>query len=153
MLIMSTKVFPRQTNFTIDREDWGKATLSVGAVAETRVILADLIINSEDVLGPDVSFAHIVALRIVPTPDLAKKVENMPLPPQTPVPLTSDAGYEKVEVSRVDKTTESIYRFEGYVLSLKLEIQSVARNMCFRLPSGAPLYNVRWNVTPNIKKA
>lgn len=150
---MASKVFPRQPSFAAEREDYGKITLSDGSVVETRVILSDLIINSEDILGADIIPAYVVAFRVIPTSELAKKMESAPLPPPTQIPFTTDAGWEKVEIAKVDKPTESIYSFESYTLVLKMEMQAVAKNMRYRLPTGAPIYNIRWTVTPIVTKA
>jgi hypothetical protein len=150
---MASKIYPRQPSFAPKAENWGKVALSDGSTMETRVILCDVVVNSEDLLGVDVSLSYIVAMRIVPSNEMIKETQGLPTPPPNPPPPTPDAGYEKIEITKIDKITESIYTFEDRLLTLKLEMQAVARNMQFRVPSGAPLYHVRWNISYTVTKA
>jgi hypothetical protein len=149
---MTTKQFPRQPDFSIVNEEWGKIILEDGTSIETRFVLSDLVITSEDILGPQVVINHAVAIRARAPSEIINKFKDKPLMPDRPIPLTPEAGYESVKIAKVEKPTRSIYRFENYILTIELEIESVARNNMYKVPSGAPLYNIRWTLKYNISK-
>lgn len=150
---MQAKNFPRQADFAIVSEDWGRILLEDGTRIETRFILSDLIVVSEDILGPHVVMDHTIAIRAKATPEIIEKFKDKQLAQGQPIPLTPQAGYEVVKISKVEKPTCSTYTFEGYTITIELEINSVARNNRYKVPSGAPLYNVRWTIKHKITKS
>lgn len=149
---MNTAEFPRQPDFKIEAEEWGKILLEDGSAIETRFILADLVITGEDILGPHVSLNHTLAIRARPKRDIIESFKDKPLIPEAPIPLTTEAGYEPVKILKVEKPTVSKYRFENYILTIEVHIESVAKNNRYKTPSGAPLYNIRWTLKYSISK-
>lgn len=150
---MTLKPVPRQPVFTIEKEEWGQILLEDNSIIDLRFILVDLVITSEDVLGPQITLGHTVAIRSRSPPDLLSKVKDKPLVPETPLPLTLAAGYEMVKIKKVEKPIRSSYFFEEYLLVVELNIESAARNMLYRSPSGNPPYHVRWTLRYSVSKA
>jgi len=150
---MVVDVRPRQADFEIVSEDWGKAILTDGSEVFTRVILADLTILSEDLLGKQFATSNVVALRVRSPQSLKDKIVGAPIrTPIEPLPLTEEAGFERVNIDRVEKPTISRYRFNGNIITIELTIKIVIRNMNYRIPNGSPVYHVRWNVESNIEE-
>jgi len=150
---MTSKPVPRQPDFSIVSEDLGKIVLEDDTIIETRFVLSDLVVTSEDILGAHAIISHTVALRAKSSSDLIEKFKDKPLVPDELIPLTAEAGYETVKIVKVEKPTRSTYRFENYILTVEMDIHSVARNNQYKVPSGSPLYNVRWVIRFNISKA
>ena len=150
---MTATEFPRQADFDVVSEAWGRITLNDGSIIETRIILSDIVILGEDILGPQLIVSHVVAIRAKSKPELKEEVMNSPLlPPGTSIPLTSEEGYETIDIENVDIPTRSVYSFNGYTITVELNTQAVARTLSYRVASGSPLYNVRWSVISNVKK-
>ena len=150
---MALKPVPRQPDFTIDKEEWGRILLEDNSIIDLRFILLDLIITGEDILGPQVTLGHVIGIRLRSPPELMERVKDKPLTPETPPPLTKDAGYEAVGIKKVEKPTRSSYYFEEHALMVELSIGTAARNMNYRSPNGGPLYNIRWTLKYNVSKA
>jgi hypothetical protein len=144
---------PRQPDFTIENEEWGKIVLEDNTTVESRFVLSDIIVTGEDILGPQIMFSHVVVVRAKSPSDLIEKVRDKLLATlETPPPLTAEAGYEPIKIKKVEKPTRSTYRFEGYLLSIEVNIESVVRNSRYKTPSGGPVYNIRWILKYNISK-
>jgi len=151
---LAKKGLPRQVDFQAIREDWGSVKLSDGSEASTRVILADLWIVSEDVIGPRVVYSSAIPLRVKCPADVMDAVKNKPLQRTgKPMPLTKEEGFEALTVTERRKPTRSAYRFDDFELSIELEPVGAARNMRFRVGPGVPLYNLRWSTKSRVKKA
>jgi len=150
---MAQKPVPRQPNFEIEKEEWGRILLEDNTIIDLRFILVDLVITSEDLLGPQVTLGHIVGVRARPPPDVMEKVKNKPLVPQVALPLTAEAGYEEVKVKKVENPVRSSYFFEEHSLVIELNIEGAARNMQYKMPSGSPIYNIRWTIRYKVSKA
>jgi hypothetical protein len=153
---MSDQEFPRQATFSIEKEDWGSVRLADETLIDARFVLADLVITSEDLLGSQAVLGHTVLVRTRASPTLIKEFAGKPLIPDTPIPMTEAEGFERVEIQEVAKPIESIYSFEGthgkYLLSVKVNIQSVVRNKRFKTLNGSPVYNIRWTLDYRITK-
>lgn len=150
---MTLKPVPRQAIFNIDKEEWGHILLEDNTIIDLRFILVDLIITSEDFLGPQATLGNIVGFRARSTSDLMEKIKDNPLAPVVPPPFTAEAGYEAVKIAKVEKPVQSSYFFEEYLLVVELNVESVARNMRYKMPPGSPIYNIRWSLRYNISKA
>jgi hypothetical protein len=150
---MTLKPVPRQPDFDIEKEQWGHILLEDNTIIDLRFILVDLIITSEDLLGPQVTLGHIVGVRARSTSDLMEKIKDKPLAPEVTPPLTTEAGYETVKIKKVEKPVQSSYFFEEYLLAVELNVESVARNMRYKMPSGSPVYSIRWTFRYNVSKA
>lgn len=149
---MSDRDYPFQPDFEIVEESWGKVSLSDGTSIETRIILADLTVVSENVLGLEFATKQVVALR-AKAPDTLKeeyKDKQMTGPGESPQP-TAEAGFEKVEIDEIIDPTISKYLFNDHEVILKLDIQSAARNNKYKVVSNSPLYHVRWKVDAKIE--
>lgn len=149
---MTLKPVPRQPDFDIEKEQWGHILLEDNTIIDLRFILVDLMITSEDLLGPQVTLGHIVGVRARSTPDLMEKIKDKPIPEGT-MPLTTEAGYETVKIKKIEKPVQSSYFFEEYLLVVELNVESVARNMRYKMPSGSPVYSVRWTFRYSVSKA
>jgi len=150
---MTLKPVPRQPSFTIEHEEWGRILLEDNSTIDLRFILIDLIVTSEDLLGPQVTLGHTIAIRSRSPHDLMEKMKDKLPAPETPIPLTADAGYEVVKIKKIETPVRSSYFFEEYLLVVEVNVESVARNMRYKSPIGAPGYNVRWTLRYNISKA
>jgi len=153
---MSGQEYPVQAMFSVEKEDWGSVRLSDESIVDVRFVLADLVITGEDLLGAQAMMNHTVLVRARASPELIKELADKPLAPDTPIPITEDAGFEKIEVQNVEKPIRSAYRFEGprgkYALSIEVSIQSVVRNKRFKTPNGSPMYNIRWTLGYKVTK-
>jgi hypothetical protein len=153
---MASPNYPYQPMFSIQKEDWGGVKLSDGSVLDVRFVLADLIVTSEDLLGAQALLNHTVVVRARASPELIKELANAPLAPDTPIPMTKEEGFEKVEVQAVEKPIQSSYSFETksgkYTLFVEVNIQSVVRNKKFKTLNGSPIYRIRWTVNYKIAK-
>ena len=151
---MATQGIPKQVDFSIVEEIWGKTLLSDGTIVDTRVILQDLLVLSEDpFMGPAVSLGPIIAVRTKATPEMIEKFKGKAIRKEIIFPFTAEAGYEKIDVERNIKPTISTYLFNEYLLTITLEIIFVARNNLYRSENGAPLYMLRWSIAPKVTKA
>jgi hypothetical protein len=150
---MTQKPVPRQSNFNIEKEEWGHILLEDDTIIDLRFILVDLMITGEDLLGPQVTLGHIVGIRARSTSDLMEKIKDKPPVPEVALPLTAEAGYETVKIKKVERPVQSSYFFEEYLLVVELNVESVARNMRYKMPTGSPVYNIRWTLRYNISKA
>jgi len=153
---MSNGNYPLQAIFSIEREDWGSIILSDGSHLDVRFVLADLTITAEDLLGAQAIMNHTVVLRSRASPELIKKLADKPLPPETTIPMTKEEGFENIEIQSVEKPIQSVYSFAGklgkYSLTVEVYVQNVVRNMRFKTPNGAPIYNIRWTLSYRITK-
>jgi hypothetical protein len=150
---MARKPVPRQPTFTAEKEEWGEILLEDDSIIDLRFILNDLVITSEDVLGPQITLGHTVAIRSRSPPELVQKVKDKPPIPGTQLPLTADAGYENIKIKKIEKPARSSYFFEEYLLVVELHVESAARNMGYRAPNGNPPYNVRWTMRYSVTRA
>lgn len=150
---MTLKPVPRQPNFDIEKEEWGHILLEDNTIIDLRFVLVDLLVTSEDLLGPQVTLGHIVGIRARSTSDLMEKVKDKPLAPDVAPPLTTEAGYETVKIKKVEKPVRSSYLFEENLLVVELNVESVARNMQYKMPAGSPIYSIRWTLKYNVSKA
>jgi hypothetical protein len=150
---MTLKPVPRQPDFDIEKEQWGHILLEDNTIIDLRFILVDLIVTSEDLLGPQVTMGHIVGVRARSTPDLVEKIKDKPPASEVILPLTAEAGYETVKIKKVEKPVQSSYFFEDYLLVVELNVESIVRNMLYKMPSGSPVYNIRWTFRYNVSKA
>jgi len=151
--VLAKTGLPRQVDFQAVSEEWGTVRLSDGSEASTRIILADLSIVGEDVIGPRVVYSHVVALRVKCPSDVLNIAKDKPFfQSSQPIPLTKEAGYEVLEIIEQKTSTRSTYRFGDYELDLELEVVGAARNTQYRVPGGAPLYNLRWSVKSRVKR-
>ena len=142
---------PKQPDFKPVSEEWGRVTLEDGTSIETRIILSDLTIAGEDILGAHFATSTVVALRAKALQKVKNLVKDAQLMiPGSQLPLTEEAGYEKTKIKKVNKPTKSSYRFNGRLLNLELEIHAIVRNLSIKTPSGAPVYHVRWSVNSKI---
>jgi hypothetical protein len=151
-LAMSTE-YPRQVDFVPKSEEWGRVLLVDKTVVEVRLILQDLILNSEDILGANVSLAPLVAVRSKASQALKEAMKEKPLAPETPLPTTPEAGFEIVGIEQVEKPAVSTYVFDSFLLTITMDIQAIARNLQYKLPTGGPVYNIRWLISTKIKKS
>lgn len=152
--MMPSIINPRQVDFKLVKEDTGQTLLSDNALVETRLVLADLfIMNEDDVFGAQVAASHVIALRIKCPPNIMTEFKNKQPAPMTPLPFTSEAGFEKLEISKVLKPTQSTYNFEKYSATFTLTVDSAARNKLYKMPTGTPIYNVRWSTNAMVTKA
>jgi hypothetical protein len=120
-------------------------------VLETKFVLSDLVILSEDIVGASLTFSGVVALRAKATQELKEKVKDKPIAEKS-IPPTAEAGYARIEIKEVEKPSISTYKFENKNLTLELKISAVARNLQYKVPNGAPLYYVRWNLSASVEK-
>jgi len=150
---MTLKPVPRQPTVTPEKEEWGQILLEDNSIIDLRFILTDLVITSEDVLGPHISLGYTVAIRSRSPPDLIEKVKDKPPVPETPLPLTATAGYETVKIKKIEKPVRSSYFFEEYLLVVELNVENAARNMLYKSPNGSPPYNIRWTLRYSVSKA
>jgi len=132
-------------------EERGQTLLADDTVVETRIVLADLLIMGEDMLGPQVAINPVIALRTKCSPKVMEMFKDKPFPPATPIPFTPEGGFEIIDIVKVLKPTQSSYKFEKYTITISLKIDSVARNKLYKIINGGPIYNVRW--TTNYKVA
>jgi hypothetical protein len=152
--VLAKTGLPRQVDFKAGSEEWGSVRLSDGSEASTRVILADLWIVSEDIIGPRVVHSSVIALRVKCPADVIDAVKDKPfLQTGRPIPLTKEEGFEALTITEHRNPTRSAYRFDDFELSLELEAVGAARNMGFRVGAGVPLYNLRWSTKSRVKKA
>ena len=151
--LMTLKPVPRQSDFNIEKEEWGHILLEDGTSIDLRFILVDLMITGEDLLGPQVTLGHIIGIRARSTSDLMEKIKDKPLALEVVAPLTAEAGYETVKIKKVEKPVRSSYFFDDYLLTVELSVESVARNMRYKMPTGSPVYNLRWTLRYNVSKA
>lgn len=150
---MVVDIRPKQPEFSPISEEWGKIILSDGSIVETRVILSDLTILSEDLLGMQFATSNVIALRVRSPQKLKEEVLNAPVrAPITQLPLIEEVGFERVEIEKIEKPTISRYRFNGHIVTLEVDIKVVIRNMKYKAPSGAPVYHVRWSIDSKIEK-
>jgi len=149
---MALKPVPRQPKFDIEKEEWGHILLEDNTIIDLRFILVDLMITSEDLLGPQVTLGHIVGVRARSPFDLMEKMKDKPLA-EVSLPLTEEAGYETVKIKKVEKPVQSSYFFEEYLLVVELSVESVVRNMRYKMPAGSPIYSIRWTFRYNVSKA
>lgn len=146
------RAIPRQPDFEIISEEWGTVKLIDEAVVKSRIIMGDLVIEREDDLfGAQVAVTASIALRVLCASKVSELVKQRPIVTQI-IPLTTDAGYERIEVAEILVPTVSIYKFEDYRLTLRLQINAVARNLQYRTLAGAPLYNVRSRIDQEIER-
>jgi hypothetical protein len=149
--VVHSKV-PRQPEFQVVSELSGLARLADGAMVHTRIILADLVVYKEDLMGPQLAVNPVMALRVVPTSDFIEKVKDRPMIPLgESVPVSPEQGYEKIELAEILKPTISTYEFENSRLSLNVEFQSAARTLNYKTIAGGPPYNLRWTVIPKLE--
>jgi hypothetical protein len=151
-LAMSTE-YPRQVDFVVKSEEWGKVLLADKTVVEVRFILQDLILESEDILGAKVSLSPLVAVRCKASQALKEAMKEKPLAPETPLPATPEAGFEVIGVEQIEKPAVSAYVFDSSSLTITMDIQTVARNLRYKLPNGSPVYSVRWRILTKIEKS
>lgn len=153
---MTIENYPYQAMFSIGKEDWGSVKLSDGSMLDARFVLADLVVTSEDLLGAQAMMSQTVVVRARASPELIKELVDKPLVTDTPIPITEEAGFEKIEVQAVEKPIQSSYSFETkrgkYILFVEVNIQSVVRNKRFKTPNGSPIYNVRWTLSYKVTK-
>jgi hypothetical protein len=152
-MVMTLKPVPRQPTFNIETEEWGHVLLEDNTIIDLRFILMDLVVTGEDMLGPQIILGHTVGIRSRAPSDVMEKVKDKPLAPEVPPPLTAEAGYETIKIKKVEKPIRSSYFFEEYLLVIELNIESVARNMRYKMVSGSPIYNLRWTTRYSISKA
>jgi hypothetical protein len=146
------KTIPRQPDFAIISEEWGVAKLIDETVVKSRIIMGDLVVEREgDLFGPQVAVTASIALRVLCGSKVSELVKQRPIVTQI-IPLTTEAGYERIEVAEMMVPTVSIYTFEDCRLSLRLKIDAVARNLQYRTLAGAALYNVRSRIDQEIEK-
>ena len=151
---MTTENFPKQVDFSAITETWGQTLLSDGTTVDTRIVLQDLLMVQDDpFMGPSVSVSPLIALRTKATPEMRQKFEDKPITKEPNFPLTSEAGYEKVDVDKIVKPTISTYLFNEYLLTITLEIIFAARNNQHRSENGSPIYSLRWSIAPKVTKA
>jgi hypothetical protein len=150
---LAQAVSGRQAEFRTISEEWGEVSLSDGATVRTRVILSDLVIIAEDVLGPQVALSPVIILRVICPTDLKEKVKDKPvLTRDRIVPVTREDGFEKIDVREIKTSAKSVYQFDSYELILELTIDSVARSMSYKNVSGAPAYATRFSINKQVKK-
>lgn len=142
----------RQVDFKATSEDWGQTILADGTSVETRIILADLVIISEDLLGPQMGANPVVAVRIKCPAKLINEFKDKQLVPMIPPPITLEAGFERIGIEKIVKPTQSTYTFETYTLTISLSIDSAARNKNYKTVTGCPVYNVRWTTSVKVVK-
>ncbi|MBA7683054.1 hypothetical protein ES703_91410 [subsurface metagenome] len=152
---MTVDIRATQPDFKLVSEECGSITLEDGSVIETRVILCDLSIWGKDLLGYQFAVSTVVAIRVKALQKVKSLVKDVPLSQpgiQIQIPLTEEAGYEKMKIKKVDKPTTSSYSFDGKKIHNELQIHAVVRNLNAKAPSGAPLYHVRWSVNSEIEE-
>jgi hypothetical protein len=153
---MTSQNYPYQALFSIEKEDWGSVKLTDESTLDVRFVLADLVVINEDLLGAQAMMNHTVLVRARASPELIKELVDKPLAPETPIPMTNEEGFERIEVQAVEKPIQSSYSFEAihgkYILFVEVNIQSVVRNKRFKTPNGSPIYNVRWTLSYKITK-
>jgi hypothetical protein len=151
---MATETLPKQPDFTVVTEENGQTLLTDGSIINTRIILADLIITKEDpFMGPEISISPLIALRVIAPQKLREQYKDKPILNAPDIPLTSESGFEQINIERAIKPTQSTYLFEGYLLVITLDINFVARNKLYKAPSGTPIYSVRWGINVKNTKA
>lgn len=152
---MTVDIKATQPDFKIVSEECGRITLEDGTIVETRVILSDLSIWGKDLLGYQFAVSTVIAIRVKAIQKVKSLVKDAPLSQsgiQIQIPLTKEAGYEKMKIKKVDKPTISSYSFDGRKIHNELQIHAIVRNLNLKVPSGAPLYHVRWSVNSRIEE-
>ena len=116
--------------------------------------MADLIVIKEDpLIGPEAIIKPVLAIRVKSPTELRQQFKEKTYTNKLDFPLTPEAGYERINIEKTIKPTQSKYLFEDYLLVVTLEITFAARNNLYKTDSGAPLYTVRWVLNVKIIKA
>ena len=143
---------PKQPNFEVDSEITGIYKLEDETEIEIRIILVDLSIFSEDILGIQHAVQVTTVIRYKVTDKIKQEIQSKPLVfPGKNIPLTEEAGFKSIKIVETLKEAQSSYKFDNHKIILSLIIDGIVKNDNYKTPSGIPIYNLRWRINTNIK--